>query len=64
MLNNINQVMYECVVKNIGVYCYFVEKQCILEIFVVFQERLEFIKISFVNFNKRGFGKVNIFGKK
>lgn len=63
-LNNINQVMYECAAKNTRVYCHFVEKQCTLEIFAESQERLEFIKTSLANLNKRGSGKANTFGKK
>lgn len=63
-LNNINQVMFECAAKNTGVYCHFVVKQCTLEIFAKSQERLEFIKTSLANFNKRGSGKANSFDKK
>lgn len=63
-LNNINQVMYESAAKNTRVYCHFVEKQCTLEIFAESEERLELIKTSLANFNKKGSGNANTFDKK
>lgn len=63
-LNNINQVMYESAAKNTRVYCHFVEEKCTLEIFAESQERLDFIKTSLANFNKKGSGKANTFDKK